>query len=662
MKNLKLKFPGLSGTSSKCVYSLILLHVITTTRVMSQNNSSADMDLIGITGSSNVAFGEDVLINMPTSGGSFNVGIGRQALFLNQTGSGNTAGGFQSLYSNINTHYNTSFGYQALYAAKSAANTAFGYQSLSSTLSGHDNVAVGYWSLLNNYNGDANTAVGANALKNNYSGLGNTAIGWSSLVSNYNGFNNVAVGKSALSVNYSGYENVAVGDAALGTNVTGKQNIAIGVGALGLNKVDRNVAIGYSAMGSNTTGQMNTAIGTTALMANATSFSNVAVGTNALCYNTGDNNVGIGVGAVQTGGATNVGVGTAALTNCTGQSNSCMGHWAAVNATSADYNSSCGFFTLYNLSSGDYNTAVGYNALGSVTNQNFNAGLGSWCNVQTNAIQNSAVLGHNSIALNSNEVRLGSTTTTIITGNPLGYTSTSDGRFKTNIKEDVKGIEFIKRLRPVIYNLDTKKQTEFITQNMPDSLRKHYLDSDFGPSTAIRQTGFIAQEVEIAAKETGFDFNGIHKPSSETDHYGLTYSSFVVPLVKAVQEQQQMIEDLKNSNILQQQLIEELSRKLVTTAASSNGLAQEEFSMNQNIPNPFTNETLINYTVSEQTKTAVLNVYDLSGKQIASFPITEKGSSSITITSEKLAAGIYIYSIVADGKVMDSKRMIVAEK
>jgi len=84
--------------------------------------------------------------------------------------------------------------------------------------------------------------------------------------------------------------------------------------------------------------------------------------------------------------------------------------------------------------------------------------------------------------------------------------------------------------------------------------------------------------------------------------------------------------------------------------------------MDQNIPNPFSGETVVKYTLTPQTKTATLNVYDLSGKQITFFPLTQKGSSSITITSENLAAGIYIYSIVADGKIMDSKRMVVAEK
>ena len=74
----------------------------------------------------------------------------------------------------------------------------------------------------------------------------------------------------------------------------------------------------------------------------------------------------------------------------------------------------------------------------------------------------------------------------------------------------------------------------------------------------IRRTGFIAQEVEKAAVESGYDFSGIIKPKSEKEHYGLSYESFVVPLVKAMQEQQQMINN-QNKKIEQQneQLLKE---------------------------------------------------------------------------------------------------------
>ena len=60
----------------------------------------------------------------------------------------------------------------------------------------------------------------------------------------------------------------------------------------------------------------------------------------------------------------------------------------------------------------------------------------------------------------------------------------------------------------------------------------------------IRRTGFIAQEVEKAADETGFNFDAVKRPQNDKDHYSLSYEEFVVPLVKAVQEQQRIIDSL----------------------------------------------------------------------------------------------------------------------
>jgi hypothetical protein len=61
-------------------------------------------------------------------------------------------------------------------------------------------------------------------------------------------------------------------------------------------------------------------------------------------------------------------------------------------------------------------------------------------------------------------------------------------------------------------------------------------------NTAIVQTGFLAQEVEQACKDLRFEFSGLHVPTSAVDNYGIAYGSFVPLLVKAVQEQQEVIE------------------------------------------------------------------------------------------------------------------------
>src|SRR5436305_14302626 len=85
---------------------------------------------------------------------------------------------------------------------------------------------------------------------------------------------------------------------------------------------------------------------------------------------------------------------------------------------------------------------------------------------------------------------------------------------------------------------------------------------------AIKYSGFVAQEVEDAARKLNYDFSGVHKPANDKDVYGLSYAEFVVPLVKAVQELSKM-NDVKDAKIndLQKQ-IDEL--KAMILAGSTN--------------------------------------------------------------------------------------------
>lgn len=76
--------------------------------------------------------------------------------------------------------------------------------------------------------------------------------------------------------------------------------------------------------------------------------------------------------------------------------------------------------------------------------------------------------------------------------------------------------------------------------HIPDSMRNEDSERIKGE---MLQTGFIAQEVEESANSLGFDFSGVDKPKNENDYYGLRYAEFTVPLVKAVQEQQKIIEE-----------------------------------------------------------------------------------------------------------------------
>jgi trimeric autotransporter adhesin len=153
-------------------------------------------------------------------------------------------------------------------------------------------------------------------------------------------------------------------------------------------------------------------------------------------------------------------------------------------------------------------------------------------------------------------VRIGNANVTVIEGQ-VPFTTPSDGRFKFNIREDVKGLNFILKLRPVTYQFNTKKQQDFIR-----GVKSEGTPVIFDEAMMVRRTGFIAQEVEKAAKMTGYDFDGLNAPKTEKEYYSLSYSSFVVPLVKAVQEQQEMIDELRQEiKELRQLMAAEKNRK-----------------------------------------------------------------------------------------------------
>ena len=108
------------------------------------------------------------------------------------------------------------------------------------------------------------------------------------------------------------------------------------------------------------------------------------------------------------------------------------------------------------------------------------------------------------------------------------------------------------------YNLDIHKQNELLYQGKKD-------DKDFEGKydiEKITQTGFIAQEVEAAAKKVNYDFNGVNIPKNSQELYSVSYAEFVVPLVKAVQELETKNAALQSQNIALEKRLQALENKL----------------------------------------------------------------------------------------------------
>ncbi len=165
--------------------------------------------------------------------------------------------------------------------------------------------------------------------------------------------------------------------------------------------------------------------------------------------------------------------------------------------------------------------------------------VGYGADVSTDGLDNASAFGNGAIVTASNQIVIGNSSITSI-GGFANWSNFSDGKYKVRVQENVSGLDFIKKLRPITYQLDMDKLAA-----LNHTEKKSYCKASESQQGQIVKTGLIAQEVEIAALDVGYDFDGVIKPQHENDHYRLSYSSFVVPLIKAVQEQQAMIEALQ---------------------------------------------------------------------------------------------------------------------
>jgi trimeric autotransporter adhesin len=456
----------------------------------------------------------------------------------------------------------------------------------------------------NHYAGEIDSATtkaffGYAAGMNTTSGLHNVTFGNKSLFSNVSGSYNSAVGSLALYSNLS-FWNTAIGYAVLYSNTSGNSNSAMG----------------NEALYNNISGAANTAVGSWSLYSNISGYSNSAFGRHALYSNTiGNSNTAVGV--------------YSAFFNTSGIQNTSLGYQSNYLNNTGSYNTAVGGYSLYATSNSQYNVAVGYNSGGQYDMGYNNTFLGANCSGSFNGQYNVIAIGQGVVCPYNSTARVGNSATWSI-GGYANWTNISDGRFKKNIKENVKGLDFIMKLRPVTYHLDitglSKQSKENGGEEWNDQMKKAIAEKE-----KIIFSGFVAQEVEQAAKEVKYDFSGVDKPMHENGLYGLRYAEFVVPLVKAMQEQQDLIRDLQSK-------VQKLQEQADVTVVMRENIITEKLSA---FPNPTTN----NLTITIATQTAgegSLSFFDSGGRLVKQMNINiQEGMNTINLSIPNLAAGYY---------------------
>lgn len=195
---------------------------------------------------------------------------------------------------------------------------------------------------------------------------------------------------------------------------------------------------------------------------------------------------------------------------------------------------------------------------------------------------------------------------------------TSDANYKENVNLIPNPLSIVKDLTGHTFTWNNKAKTQ--------------LNADNG-----LHIGFIAQELQSVLPEVVI--------TDENGDLGVNYIEIIPLLTEAIKEQQNQIDALTNA--------------LGNNTGNKGAMVSTGY-LEQNTPNPFSESTEIRYQLPEGTIKGVIGVYDMNGKEIHLLNLAAgQSKGSVTIKAGDLKAGMYIYTLIVDGKYFDSKKMIL---
>ncbi|MFA0964515.1 tail fiber domain-containing protein [Roseivirga sp. BDSF3-8] len=220
------------------------------------------------------------------------------------------------------------------------------------------------------------------------------------------------------------------------------------------------------------------------------------------------------------------------------------------------------------------------------------------------------------------------------------FINISDARSKEKVEPLPYGLEHIKQLNPVTFQWKDKPQEGLHSGLLAQEVQKVIPEVVYDPNKDIR-----------------YDKEGRALTPEKDARYGIRYQELIPVLIRAMQEMSETIEGLESRLATYETAgkSERNANNLLETGAERSSL------LFQNSPNPYSQRTEITFYLSEQVTEASLLIFDMNGRQLDNIGINSRGDSGITIDGNRFQPGMYIYTLIADGREVDSKRMILVK-
>jgi hypothetical protein len=470
------------------------------------------------------------------------------------------------------------------------------------------------------------------------SSIRNTMVGYNAGARQFStGSNNTFLGYSTGVTNLDGEFNTFLGSEAGRSNSSGSYNTLVGMGAGQRNDVGHhNTFLGNASGNWNTSGSENLFLGANAGMLNGIGYRNSFLGTNAGFNNTGGaENVFVGfvAGRENKGGHVNTFLGTAAGHNNTeGHNNVFLGSRAGLNNLTGSGNTLVGNFAAVNSGALTNAAAIGFQARVSVSNALVLGSVGG-----QNGATVSARVGIGTTAP-AYRLHLNSSRAAKVGGG--SWIVASDQRLKKDIQAFTDGLNVLLHIKPVTFRYNGKA----------------------GIDTDKQFVGVLAQDMQQVAPYTVGQFTYQDSTGKQEQYLDYDPNAVTYVLVNAAKELNAENEALRASNDQLQARLGNLEgqvarlEQLVRKDSPENPSAARLY---QNQPNPYGEKTVIRYFLPQTTSSARLKVFSATGIEVYSRELTGKGAGEVELSGHPFGSGTYVYQLVVDGRVIDSKKLVL---